>query len=260
MNHLSLFTGGGGTEWGALLLNWNCLGYVEWDDYCVKVIEQRIKDGFFSDAPIFHCDIKEWIRLGYARSYQGLVDVLTAGFPCQPFSVAGKQAGESDPRNLWPETLECIRIIRPRFAFLENVPGLLAQPYIRAIFGDLAESGYDCRWKVISAAEVGAPIMRDRLWIVAFAPSERFFPFFSKNNGKKGTGRDSAEWGSYRKSSTMGPEGLALCNEKWSDAPPPLGMVDGVADSSDRLKAIGNGQVPQCMATAWNILTGDWFE
>ncbi len=171
MDEFSLFSGAGGGMWGSKLLGWNTIGYVEYDDYCQQVIRQRISDGFFDDAPIFG-DIRAFISEGYAESYQGVVDVLSAGFPCQPFSVAGKQAGENDPRNMWPKTLECIRIIRPRYAFLENVPGLLAHKYIQRIFGDLAESGYDCRWKVISAAEVGAPHKRDRLWIMAYGQNE----------------------------------------------------------------------------------------
>ncbi|MBW1976334.1 MAG: DNA cytosine methyltransferase [Deltaproteobacteria bacterium] len=173
IRELSLFTGAGGGIWATkYLLGWQTVGYVEIDNYCQQVIRRRIDDGYFDNAPIFG-DIRTFIDSGYAANYQGLVDVITAGFPCQPFSVAGKQEGESDPRNLWPETRECIRLVRPRFAFLENVPGLLIHKYIQRIFGDLAESGYDCRWKVISAAEVGAPHKRDRLWILAYSSKQR---------------------------------------------------------------------------------------
>ncbi|KKM24911.1 hypothetical protein LCGC14_1600270 [marine sediment metagenome] len=93
MAHLSLFTGGGGEEWGVKLLNWTTIGYVEIDDYCQRVIRQRILDGYFNEAPIFS-DIRAFIDSGCAELYRGITDVLTAGFPCQPFSVAGKQAGE----------------------------------------------------------------------------------------------------------------------------------------------------------------------
>ena len=137
---------------GTKLLGWTHCGYVEYNDYCQRVIRARIDDGILDDAPIFG-DIRTFISDGYADSYQGMVDVVTGGFPCQPFSVAGKQQGADDSRNMWPETLAVLRIIRPRFAFLENVPGLLAHPYARRIFGDLAESGYDCRWRVLSAVE-----------------------------------------------------------------------------------------------------------
>ena len=104
-----------------MLLGFRPVGYVEWDDYCQRVIAARIRDGILPDAPIFG-DIKTFISEGYAASYQDMVDVLTAGFPCQPFSVAGKQRGADDERNMWPATAECIGIVRPRFVLLENAP------------------------------------------------------------------------------------------------------------------------------------------
>lgn len=168
MNELSLFSGAGGVLASKFMLNWRTLGYVEWEDYPQRVVAQRIKDGWLDDAPIYG-DIKAFISEGYAEQYKGMVDVITAGFPCQPFSVAGKGAAENDPRNKWPETRDCISIIRPEYALLENVPGLLSKPYIRTVFGELAEIGYDCRWQIISAAEAGASHKRARLWIVAHA-------------------------------------------------------------------------------------------
>ena len=170
---LSLFSGAGGGLLGThCLMGWQTIGYVEINDYCQRVIAQRIKDGYFDKAPIFS-DIKTFISEGYAASYQGLVDVITAGFPCQPFSVAGKKRGKDDERNLWPETREVIRLVRPRFVLLENVPGLLAHQYFGTILNELAESGYCVSWRCLSAAEVGAPHKRDRVWIVADAPCER---------------------------------------------------------------------------------------
>jgi len=254
LNHLSLFTGGGGGEWGAKLLDWTTIGYVEIDDYCQRVIRQRILDGYFDEAPIFS-DIRAFISEGYAESYQGLVDVLSAGFPCQPFSVAGKQAGESDERNLWPETIECIRIIRPRFAFLENVPGLLAHRYIQRIFGDLAESGYDCRWKVISAAEVGAPHKRDRLWILAYSEQSGWPGLL---HGHKASCLQP-RWQNGSLGNVRTTDETILALEKMLGESAIFRIDDGMANRVNRLKALGNGQVPQCMAAAWNILTGDWF-
>lgn len=188
MNELSLFTGAGGGLLGTKLLGFNNIGYVEFNDYCQRIIQQRIKDGILDEAPIFG-DIRTFISEGYAGSYQGMADIVTAGFPCPAFSVAGKRLGEHDERNMWPETLECIRIIKPKYAYLENVPGLLSSGcsndagwkeseslddwanrfvgYFGTILRDLAESGFDVRWRVLSAAEMGAPHKRDRVWIVA---------------------------------------------------------------------------------------------
>jgi len=153
------------------LLGWTTIGYVEIDKYCQQVIAQRIKDEIFKEAPIF-TDVREFIQSGAADEYEGVTDVVTAGFPCQPFSVAGKGKGKDDSRNLWPETVEIIRRVRPRYAFLENVPGLLTHKYIGRIFGELAEAGYDARWCVLGADDVGAPHHRKRLWILAHSQSE----------------------------------------------------------------------------------------
>ena len=172
MRELSVFSGAGGGLLGTKLLGFQHIGYVEFNDYCQQVIAQRIKDGYLDEAPIFS-DIRAFISEGYAQSYKGMVDIITAGFPCQPFSQAGKQLGADDPRNMWPATISCIRTIRPKFAFLENVPGLLTNGYFGTVLGDLAESGYDCRWKVLSAAELGAPHKRNRLWIMAYSNNSR---------------------------------------------------------------------------------------
>lgn len=172
MNYLSLFTGGMGGDLAMQhLLGWKCRGYVEIDDHCQRLIKQRQEDGFIDRAPIFS-DIRAFIGEGYAGSYQGMVDCVTGGFPCQPFSVAGKQAGENDPRNMWPSTIEAIRIIRPRYAFLENVSGLLVSGYYGTILSDLHEARYDASWITLGACDVGAPHRRKRLWIMAYASSK----------------------------------------------------------------------------------------
>jgi DNA (cytosine-5)-methyltransferase 1 len=171
MRELSLFSGGGGSALTGKLLGWRTVGYVENNEYCQKEIRQRIEDQVFDNAPIFG-DIRTFNSSGFAESYSGMVDVLTAGFPCQPFSLAGKRKGKNDDRNMWPETKETIRKVRPTFAFLENVPGIISSGYLDRICGDLVEIGYDHRWCVLSAAAVGAPHKRERLWIVAYRINE----------------------------------------------------------------------------------------
>lgn len=171
MYQISLFSGAlGGDLASVYLLGWRPVLYVECNEYRQRIIQQRIKDGLMPDAPIWG-DIR---TLGQTvlKPYKELAKkhsvVITAGFPCQPFSHAGKRRGADDERNMWPETIRVIREVRPRFAFLENVPGLLTSGYFGTILGDLAESGYDARWRMLSAAELGAPHRRDRLWIVAY--------------------------------------------------------------------------------------------
>ena len=168
MNYLSLFSGacGGDLAFQHLLTGFKCVGYVENEEYCQKVIKQRIKDSLLDAAPIYG-SIQNFHSYGYAELYKGVVELITAGFPCQPFSVAGKQKGAQDKRNMWPWTIATIRLVRPRYAFLENVPGLLASGYMPRIFADLAEAGYDARWTVLGADDVGARHRRKRLWILA---------------------------------------------------------------------------------------------
>lgn len=93
-------------------------------------------------------------------------DIITAGYPCQPFSEAGKRAGEDDPRHLWPYIFEAIRTIQPRFTILENVPGHRSKGF-GSVLGDMAAEGFDIRWTSVRASDVGAPHRRERVFIVA---------------------------------------------------------------------------------------------
>ncbi len=297
MNELSLFTGAVGGLLGTHLLGWTPIGYVEYDDYCQRLIAARIADGILREAPIFG-DIRAFISEGYADAYSGLVDVVTAGFPCQPFSVAGQRKGADDDRNMWPQTIDVIRRVRPRVAYLENVPGLLAHPYARRIFGDLAESGYDCRWRRLSAAETGAPHRRDRWWCVAYASSDELWiepkperrrdsTAEPKHDGSEGSVANTAQIQQGRKeqwtkrqrigsgsesvsnASSQGLEGqqlqgrtgkahAAACGSRWWEFEPDVGRVaHGVASRVDRLRALGNGQVPAVVRAAWNLLTSE---
>lgn len=250
MTELSLFTGAGGGLLGTKLLNWRTLGYVEYEDYCQRVIAQRIEDGLLDDAPMFG-DIRAFISEGYAESYQGMVDVVTAGFPCQPFSVAGKRAGADDPRNMWPATLEVICKVRPRFCLLENVSALLVSGYFGTVLGGLAEGGYDCRWRILSAAEMGGAHRRDRLWIVAHTRGmgwENELHFQDRPNDEA-----SSRWNACFKDDVRAARnGHKHC--RYSDD---VRICDGLAEHVDRLTAIGNGQVPIVAATAWRLLTED---
>ena len=135
---------------------------MEKEPYCREVLLRRQRDGLLPLFPIW-----DDIRTFDGTAWADLVDVVTAGFPCQPFSAAGKKLGKDDERNLWPDTIRVIREVGPRVAFLENVPGLVSHDYFGEILGDLAEAGLDARWEIVSAAETGAPHRRERLWIVA---------------------------------------------------------------------------------------------
>jgi len=230
MNELALFAGVGGGTLGGNFSRFTTICAVEIEPYCREVLLRRQRDGVLPLFPIW-----DDVRAFDGRPWNGLVDVITAGFPCQPFSVAGKSLGIDDPRNLWAETIRVIREVGPRFALLENVPGLLAHDYFGQILGDLAAAGFDAQWDVVSAAEVGAPHRRERLWIVC---SNTMRPGLVERHP------------SSRKSlPRIGP-----CD--WWDAEPAVGRVaNGVAHRVDRLKALGNGQVPRVAAEAWYLLS-----
>jgi DNA (cytosine-5)-methyltransferase 1 len=282
MNELSLFSGAGGGLLGTKLLGWRSVGYVEFNDYCQQVLAQRIKDGFLDEAPIF-TDVRAFASI--AEQYRGFVDVVTAGFPCQPFSVAGNQKAEQDDRNMWPATLDIIRAVRPRHAYLENVPGLLSIEYIRTIFRDLAEAGYDARWCVLGADDCGAPHHRKRLWIYAYSKHDGPLTaselrgngeaIFNKQEGTDSTSklegvdspriladtdssRQSGSWWTFDPFSPEAGENWevhrAEYEDRWGIESRVCRVANGVACRVDRLKAIGNGQVSVVAKTAWELL------
>lgn len=187
LTHGSAFSGIGGAEVAADLAG----GYehawsVELADHPAAILERRYP------GVRLERDVTDRAAMGRLPA----VDVLTAGFPCQPFSVAGRRAGADDGRNLWPDTGRLICETRPRVALLENVPALRnphdggREPaYFGAVLGDLAALGYDAWWDCVPAAAVGAHHRRDRVWIVAFRSDvEPFDPFRSFRDGTAAVG------------------------------------------------------------------------
>lgn len=285
MNELSLFTGAGGGILGSKLLGWKTVGYVEINNYCQRVIAQRIKDGVFDEAPIFG-DIRTFISEGYAECYSEMVDVISGGFPCQPFSQAGKRQAETDERNMWPETIECIRQVGPSAVLLENVPRLVRFDYFGTILGDLAEAGFDAEWDVVSAGEVGAEHLRERVWIVAFNSNssstrwkKQYVSPFSENETQrrerydnqlpdesstdsKSKRCDQKQVSKVRNSTSMREpyHNGNVCNatqtrQAWGLCEPRVvGMAHDVANRNDRIRTAGNGQVPAVVKAAWNRL------
>lgn len=248
MRELSLFTGAGGGILGSKLLGWETIGYVEINDYCQRLIAQRIKDGILDEAPIFG-DIKAFLNEGYARSYQGMVDVLTAGFPCQPFSIAGERGGENDARNMWPETIGVIRAVRPRFCLLENVPGLLVHPYFGTILRDISESGFCGEWTCLGAGAIGLNTLRRRVWIVLRNNKE-----ISCGNKKEKTIKRIRSEIKIRRANSR--RGICDIKKNWPTAERwPFGVANGMAWNVDRVKAIGNGQVPIVVKTVWELMS-----
>ena len=261
MDELALFAGAGGGILGGKLLGWRTICAVERNEYAASVLAQRQNDGHLEPFPIWSnvCtfDGKPW---------RGRVDVVSGGFPCQDISSAGKGAGiEGERSGLWMEMARIVNEVRPRFVFVENSPVLTSRGLGR-VLGDLASMGYDAEWGVVGAHHAGAPHKRDRIWIVAaHANCER-------RREKQVTitrGQDPTELGDDgAKKPLADTKGFYVqgFNKKqrerqsgggslWKTEPQLGRVAHGVANRVDRLKAIGNGQVPAVAALAWEILT-----
>lgn len=235
---MALFAGAGGGILGGVLLGWRTVCAVEIDPYCRRLLQEKQDDGILAPFAIWD-DVKTFD----GRPWRGRVDVVSAGFPCQPFSNAGERRGEDDSRNLWPDTIRVLREVGPRWALLENVPGLLAHGYFGTVLGDLAEAGFDAEWEVLSAGQLGASHERARLWIVAHAAGERL----------AGPGDDWTPW-SHPSPRPRWQATDALDALERGAVPAVCGAHDGLPGRLDRLRALGNAQVPICAATAFQRL------
>jgi DNA (cytosine-5)-methyltransferase 1 len=162
MNELALFAGAGGGILGGLLNGWRTVCAVEWDAYAASVLVARQNDRTLAPFPVW-----DDVQTFDGRLWRGVVDVVSGGFPCTDISAAGKGAGiDGDASGMWSHMARIIGEVRPRFVFVENSP-LLVRRGLARVLGDLAALGYDARWGVLGAADVGAPHQRDRIWIVA---------------------------------------------------------------------------------------------
>jgi len=324
LNELALFAGAGGGILGGHLLGWRTVCAVEWEQYPASVLCARQNEGLLPPFPIW-----DDVQTFKGEPWRGIVDVVSGGFPCTDISAAGKGAGiEGEQSGMWREMARIIHEVRPRFVFVENSPMLTSRGLGR-VLGDLAAMGFDAKWGVLGAADVGANHQRDRIWIVAkwrgqlpHAQHDRIRWWeqqqesLKKENGNvantcnqglwscsRGDGWESndqnrkgnfdqtrsgtnVEFAEIRKSqdleeeisntaivglqrpreheqslnSTKSEKGEAndliygRSSDFWAIEPNVGRVVDGMATRMDRLKAIGNGQVPLCAATAWRIL------
>jgi DNA (cytosine-5)-methyltransferase 1 len=299
MNELALFAGAGGGILGGHLLGWRTVCAVEWEPYAACVLAARQNDGVLPPFPIW-----DDVQTFDGKPWRGIVDVVSGGFPCQDISAAGKGAGIDGERSgMWREMARIICEVRPRFVFVENSP-MLTSRGLGVVLGDLAKMGFDAKWGVLGAADVGAPHQRDRIWIAGWRdifPHTELHRLGWREQQSEGVEEttnvanpdsprceghgystergqaEHAEFGlssqklantenqrnvrrhrivgiteeehDYRGSSANG------CGQWWETEPDVGRVVDGVAARVDRLKAIGNGQVPLVAATAWEELS-----
>jgi DNA (cytosine-5)-methyltransferase 1 len=164
MRHASLFSGIGGFDLAAQWMGWENVFHCEWNTFGQKVLKY-----YWPNSECF-TDITKSDFTKYANQ----IDILTGGFPCQPYSMAGKRLGKEDERHLWPEMLRAIREIKPRIVVGENVFGLLSWNggmVFDEVHTDLEAEGYQVQAVVIPAAAVNAPHGRDRVWFIAYSDS-----------------------------------------------------------------------------------------
>jgi DNA (cytosine-5)-methyltransferase 1 len=165
MKHGSLFSGIGGFDLAAEWMGWDNVFHCEWNTFGQKVLKY-----YWPNAESFS-DITKTDFTKYANS----IDVVTGGFPCQPYSLAGKRKGKEDERHLWPEMLRAIREIQPRWVVGENVFGLINWSgglVFHEVQADLEAAGYEVWPYVLPACAVNAPHRRDRVWFVAHKSGE----------------------------------------------------------------------------------------
>jgi len=258
----SLFSGIGGLDLGLERAGMQVIWQSEIDPYACRVLKKHWPE------VVNHGDIK---RIQWGDVVRP--DIICGGYPCQPFSTAGKRNGTDDPRHLWPWVLTAISELRPRYAILENVRGHLSLGGL-SVVGDLASIGYDTEWRVVSAASVGANHRRDRLIIVAYPtcingngrendsgakPAPQWGTIQSETRASSGNVADTNLWkvgggdrwhaanrgtvftGQHKLRGAQGYEGW-----QWWAVEPDVGRVaDGIPARVDRLRGLGNAVVPQ---------------
>ena len=267
MNELALFAGAGGGILGGHLLGWRTVCAVEWEPYPASVLCARQNDGLLPPFPIW-----DDVQTFDGKPWRGIVDVISGGFPCQDISAAGKGAGIDGERSgMWSHMARVVGEVRPRYVFVENSPMLVTRGLER-VLGDFTSLGYDTKWIVMGAADVGANHQRDRIWILAHTNSThgkrnqcakrtqtQYTNFdsaselaYTENEGYVRWFRSMATTQSQHDNRGSQTDG----GREWWEVEPNVGrVVDGLASRVDRLKAVGNGQVPLCAATAWRLLS-----
>ena len=264
INVLSFCSGYAGIERGLDLagVKHRVLAYVEIEAFAIANLVAKMEDGTLESAPIY-TNLKTFP----AHLFRDCVDLITGGYPCQPFSSAGKRLGDEDPRHLWPYIADAIDDVRPGRVFFENVDGHISMG-LREVLSALEGRGYRQTWGVFSAAEVGAPHQRKRVFIMADAgcsssaegeqPSEpRPARTSEPSAGARGGMHEGANEEGSRWAARPGQEQYSWEEPRTIRRTQPGmgGAPDGSANRVDRLRLLGNGVVPQTVAKAWTTLT-----
>lgn len=283
---ISLCAGVGGLDLGLHIAEpgYRTVCHVERNSFAAATLVARMADATLAPALVW-----DDLRSFDGRPWRGRIHIVSAGYPCQPFSLSGHRKGQDDPRHLWPSVARIVGEVAPEWCFFENVPGHLSLGF-QDVARDLQRMGYVVAACVVSAAEVGGSHLRERLFILAHADFQKL-----RQPGlpDPGAGRDQDGEGREPERQTTGPEergtkldtalgsadGIGLDTERpglfpplpgafaqWRialDARPDLKpclfrLDDGVASGLDRTAAAGNGVVPMAAARAWRMLKAEF--
>ena len=231
MKHGSLFSGIGGFELAAEWMGWDNIFHCEWNEFGQKVLKHHFPKSI-SYADITKTDFS---------IHRGTIDILTGGFPCQPYSTAGKRLGKEDERHLWPEMLRAIREIEPRWVVGENVRGLVSWSgglVFEEVQTDLEAQGYEVQPFLLPAAGVNAPHRRDRIWFVAFKDT-------NSNGWDNIKRKEESGIGEQRNSCTGDNERLRADDDK----------IGSIANSED--SRCGGWEREQCAIRKWELFSGE---
>ena len=265
--HFSLFAGIGGIDLGirSVVEGLRTVGYVEGEAFCIAHLVAQMEAGELDPAPVF----PSFGEVDFRR-FSGSVDIVSGGFPCQPFSQAGKREGVEDPRHLWPGIVRALEILRPQVAFFENVDGIASAKspgyysVLHHVLSDLEGLGFRATAGCYSAEEVGAPHRRKRWFILAVADAEggesRIPEAGDGGAGVVGRGQNVADADKLGTQVQIAGEQSAkqiAGGAGWWSVEPEVGRVaDGIPLRLDRLRALGNACVPAQCARAFCELWG----
>lgn len=252
MKVLDLFSGIGGFSLGLERAGMETVAFCEIEEFPRKVLRKH-----WPDVPIFD-DVRK-----LKGSDVGPVDIICGGYPCQPFSTAGRRKGKEDDRHLWPEFNRLVAELRPAWVIGENVAGHISMG-LDDVLSDLEGQGYTCRTFVIPACAVGAIHRRDRCWIIGnadknFRKQSKALAFdheakqhdsigfqYASNSERIGQSRQGTPWEPVNSEALEPGEANQSFNVMgWPTEPAICGADDGVSDGVDRLRALGNAVVPQ---------------
>ena len=260
LKHLDLFSGIGGFSLGLEATGgFETVAFCDYDSYCQKILRKH-----WPWVTIYD-DIKELNHEKLNSNGHTKIDIITGGYPCQPFSVAGRQQGEKDPRHVWPEYFRLIKELRPTWVIGENVSGHVKLG-LDTVLENLESEGYSARTFSISASSIGANHQRERIWIVANSGcswgSGSEFQRKNENEIKKENANQFERSSSSSQSNMVysyserlekwesigenfSQEYQTLIGADWWSIEPDVGRVaNGVPKRVDRLKSLGNSLVP----------------